>query len=98
MAGLPMLNKIPNPFKTRFFSPLGFFFRALLILMVFLALHLAGCREYTSFITGTSSGNYLDILGMAYFIFYSLSVFLSPILIIASLFMVLFNHLAGFKD
>lgn len=96
--GQPMQNKIPNPFKTHVFSAWGFLFRAILILIVFFALHMAGCREYTSFITGTTSGDYLDLLGMAYFIFYSMSVFLIPILLVASLFMAILSRFAGGED
>lgn len=93
-----MAIKFPNPFKARFFSAAGFFYRAVLIVIVFGLLHLAGLREYTSFITGTSSGNVADILGMAYFLFYSLSVFVTPILVIASGFMLIFRRIACVED
>lgn len=79
------MNKtIPSPFKASFFSAWGFVFRALLIFAVFAVLHLAGLREYTSFISGTTSGNYHDLLGMTYFLFYSLAIFVAPILLLAS--------------
>jgi len=89
---------LKNPFKAKLFSAFGFASRALLMLAVFAALHLAGFREYTSFITGTSSGNTADILGMAYFIFYSLSVFVAPVLLIASLLTWLLSLYAGVED
>lgn len=87
-----MIDSIPSPFKTRFFSAWGFIFRALLIIFVFAMLHLAGLREYTSFISGTTSGNYYDLLGMSYFLFYALAVFLAPILLIAATIMALFSR------
>ncbi|NCB39835.1 MAG: hypothetical protein EOM80_13810 [Erysipelotrichia bacterium] len=90
--------KIPNPFKTAVFSAWGFFFRALLILVVFMCLHLLGCREYTSFISGTTSGNFLDMLGMAYFLFYSLSVFVAPIFVLAAAFMAVVESLGAAED
>jgi hypothetical protein len=86
-----MINKMPNPFKTSLFSAWGLIYRAAIIILVFSILHLAGFRQYTSFITGTTSGNYLDILGMAYFVFYSLSIFVVPIFLIASCFLALSN-------
>lgn len=79
-----MSDQFPSPFKARLFTSWGFLYRALLIIFVFAMLHLAGLREYTSFITGTTSGGYLDLLGMTYFIFYALAVFLAPILLLAA--------------
>lgn len=93
-----MLNKIPNPFRTRFFSAWGFAFRALLILGIFAVFHLSGCREYTSFITGTTSGNLYDVLGMAYFLFYMLTVFVAPLLLIGAMWMVVLSRVAGVED
>jgi hypothetical protein len=90
-----MMNKLPNPFKTALFSASGFFFRALLIMVIFLALHLSGLREYTGFISGTSGGNLADLLGMTYFVFYSLVVFVVPILLLASLFMAILDKFSG---
>ncbi len=84
-----MTEQIPSPFKARLFSAWGFLYRALLIIFVFAMLHLSGLREYTSFITGTTSGGYLDLLGMTYFIFYALAVFIAPILLLAAAFMAL---------
>lgn len=73
-----------NPFKARFFSAYAFFTRGLLLIAVFMLLELAGWREYTSFISGTTSGSIHDLYGFAYFIFYALALFLAPVLLIAS--------------
>ncbi len=93
-----MKTNFPNPFKTSIFSIWGLIYRSLIILFSFAFLHLAGLRQYTSFITGTTSGNYLDILGMAYFVFYSLSVFVVPIFLIASLILFLVSIIFRYKE
>lgn len=92
------MNRIPNPFKARGFSSAGFFLRAVLILAAFLLAELAGFRDYTSFISGTTSGNYKDIFGMTYFVLYSFAVFVAPILVIASILMKFLSKFAGAED
>ncbi|MFZ5949352.1 MAG: hypothetical protein ACOYXC_01505 [Candidatus Rifleibacteriota bacterium] len=84
-----------NPLKAKLFSAWGFFTRALLILLVFAIIEAAGWREYTSFISGTTSGGTHDILGIAYFIIYLLALFVSPVLIIGSGIFALITRLAG---
>lgn len=93
-----MSNSSLNPFKARFFSAWGFFSRGLLLVLVYIILHLAGLREYTSFISGTTSGGYGDLLGITYFISYSLAVFVAPVAIIAALFMNVLARFAGVED
>jgi hypothetical protein len=78
----------------KFFSAYAFFTRALLILALFAILHLLGWRDYTSFISGTTSGGINDIFGIAYFIMYSLALYLAPVLLIASAIFVLITRLA----
>lgn len=90
-------NKL-NPFKAKLFSGWGFLSRGLLIIAVFSLLHLLGLREYTSFISGTTSGGWGDLLGITYFILYSLAVFLAPVLIIATGFMKILSSFAGVED
>jgi hypothetical protein len=87
-------NQSYNPFKVKFFSAYAFFTRALLILALFAILHLLGWRDYTSFISGTTSGGINDIFGIAYFIMYSLALYLAPVLLIASAIFVLITRLA----
>lgn len=88
-------NNSFNPFKVKFFSAYAFFTRALLILAIFVVLHLLGWRDYTSFISGTTSGGINDIFGIAYFIMYSLALYLAPVLLIASAIFALITKLAG---
>jgi len=93
-----MSNSKFNPFKAKLFSGWGFLSRGLLIIAVFALLHLLGLREYTSFISGTTSGSSGDLLGVTYFILYSLTVFVAPVLIIATVFMKIFSRYAGVED
>ncbi len=79
-----MSSRIPSPFSTGFFTSWGMLYRAILIVVIFGIMHFVGWREHTSFITGTISGGYKDIFGMAYFIFYAMTVFVAPILIPAA--------------
>lgn len=88
-------NTSYNPFKVKFFSAWAFFTRALLILALFAVLHLLGWRDYTSFISGTTSGGINDIFGIAYFILYSLALYLAPVLIIASAIFFVITRLAA---
>ncbi|PKL42173.1 MAG: hypothetical protein CVV41_15460 [Candidatus Riflebacteria bacterium HGW-Riflebacteria-1] len=87
-----------NPLKARFFSAWGFFSRGILIIAIYVILHLIGLREYTSFISGTTSGGAGDLLGITYFIAYSLAVFVAPVAIIAALFMKISARYAGVED
>ena len=90
--------KLFNPFKVRFFSAQSFLARGVLLLAVFAILHLLGLREYTSFISGTTSGSSGDLLGITYFLAYSLALFIAPVLLIAAVFMKIFSRLAGAED
>lgn len=72
-----------------FWSPMGLAMRAILIVVFFLILHAAGLREYTSFISGTSTtGEPLThkdcVLGGVYLIFFFATAVMTPILIIAA--------------
>jgi hypothetical protein len=71
------------------FSPAGFLQRAIVISLVYLLVHLAGWREYTSVLNGTvgpdSAGWTLSaFLGVAYVIIYLVFIILVPVLILAS--------------
>jgi hypothetical protein len=70
-------------------SPHGLVSRALLITVTFLILHLAGLRDYTTIISGTSpTGNLRDYcavaLGVLYAFMYVVVTMLAPVLIIAA--------------
>lgn len=72
-----------------FFSPRGFLERALMLFLLFAVCHLAGLREYTCIISGTSpTGDPADtaasMLGIAYFATYSLALLVAPVFAIAA--------------
>ena len=74
----------------RHVSPAGFFRRAVILLVVFLVLHFAGLRDYTSVICGSSpSGGSADkftaVLGCGYAVIYMMTVMAVPILLLACL-------------
>lgn len=90
-----MMETLKSFTKARFFSSKGFIARAVLIIVIYAVLELIGCREYVSFITGTTSGIVYDIIGMTYFVFYSLAVFVAPIFIIGAVIKLFFEKKFG---
>ncbi len=87
----PLQNKLLAYWRADFVSAKGFYLRAALILVAFLVAHLAGLREYTTFITGTAAGTGASlrlsaIWGMIYLTLYFSAVILAPILILAATF------------
>lgn len=75
--------------KAEFFSAKDFVIRALFIAVLFAAAHLAGLREYTSFLSGTSANTDLSretvaFLGVGYVLLYFAFLLLVPILLIAA--------------
>lgn len=71
------------------FSPQGFLLRALLLAIFFGAVHVAGWREHTTFLSGTTASadtslNTSVILGVIYLAAYFGFVLLTPILILAA--------------
>ena len=70
------------------FSPTGLLSRAVLLTVIYLGLHLAGWREYTSILCGTApTGNlndhYTQVAGLIYVLLYFTVVFGVPILVLA---------------
>ena len=70
-------------------SPSGFLVRAALITAIFLLLYLAGLKEYTCVLCGTSpTGNVADswsaMLGVSYVLCYFAFIVLAPVLILAA--------------
>lgn len=81
-----ILNFLRKMRKSPFFSPLGLLDRAITLTAMFLAVHFAGFRRYTSFISGTINDDVsCNVLGVGYFILYASVIIAVPILIIASL-------------
>lgn len=75
--------------STKMFSPVGFFRRALILLVLYFLCHVAGLREFTSIVSGSSpSGGRADAvagaLGAVYVVAYLIVVFIVPVLVIAS--------------
>ncbi len=71
------------------FSPRGFLLRALLLAIFFGAVHAAGWREHTTFLSGTAvstdtSLNVSVVFGLIYMIAYFGFVLITPILILAA--------------
>jgi hypothetical protein len=82
------------------FSPLGFLARALVIAAVFLAVHLAGLRDYTSVLNGTvgpaaASWKTSAFFGIAYLVMYMAFVLLVPVLILAAAILEICGRLQG---
>ena len=70
-------------------SPGGLLIRALVLITVFIAWHLAGMRIYTSVLTGTftpvlGSTQLGSLFGILYLLAFLASVLVAPILLIAS--------------
>lgn len=63
----------------------AFAIRAVTLGALFLVAHLLGFRRYTSFLSGTATFNYLQLLGGAvYIMLYGLFVACVPVLLIAA--------------
>ena len=72
-----------------FFSARYFFLRAFVIVVLFAVVHLAGLREYTTFLSGTVANPAVDFrlsafYGMIYIALYLGTVVVVPILVIAA--------------
>jgi hypothetical protein len=75
--------------RAELFSPAGFLQRALVISTGFLLVHLAGLREYTSVLNGTTgpeSAGWASsaFFGVTYIIIYLAFVILAPVLVLAA--------------
>lgn len=71
------------------FSPVGLLTRAVLLTVIYLVLHLAGWREYTSILCGTApTGNLSDrpaqLYGLIYVLLHFAVVVGVPILVLAA--------------
>ena len=82
-----------------FFSPKDFVRHAVLILIVFGLLHVAGLREYTSFLNGTTGSLNMNpqnaaLLGLVYLLAYMAAILLVPILLIAAAISATWQNLA----
>ncbi len=81
-----ILNYLREMRKSPFFSPLGLLDRAITLSAMFMVVHFAGFRRYTSFISGTINDDIsFSILGVGYFILYTAAIIIVRILLIAAL-------------
>ena len=83
------MNGLRTLLKAPIFSPKGFAIRAGVLILLFLALHLAGYRDYTCIVCGTSpTGDLGDGfsagMGVAYILLYFGAWLGAPILVTAS--------------
>jgi hypothetical protein len=80
-----------------FFSAKYFLVRAFAIVVLFLVVHLAGLREYTTFLSGTAANaeagyQVSAFFGMIYIALYLGSVVAAPVLIIAAGLLTIWNR------
>jgi len=62
-------GKFKNLFRAELFSPKGFLLRAAIITIVYWICHVAGLREHTTFLSGTSASGRFEwsvVLGVTY--------------------------------
>src|SRR5579859_277795 len=84
-----IIGFLKSCWRAEFFSPRGFILRAIFIGVVFLMIHLAGLREYTSVLNGTvgpgSANRELSVvLGVVYVAAYLGVVLIVPILLLGA--------------
>ena len=82
-------HQIAALWRAELFSPKDFLRRAVVVAIIFLAVHIAGLREYTCILNGTVASVELGrrmsaFLGLAYVFAYLGVVLLVPILLLAA--------------
>ena len=92
------LKKLAVFQRAEFLSPKDMIQRAIAISGLFLLLHLAGFREYTSILNGTIGSlelgwNLSAFLAVFYIILYLAFVLLVPVLVLAALILVIWQRL-----
>jgi|ERR1043166_3205295 hypothetical protein len=91
------MPKLRELIRAPFLSPLGFVMRALLLAVIFGACELAGWREHTTFISGTTVSADAAIsssitCGLIYMLAYFGFVLAAPILLIAAVLLSVVNR------
>lgn len=94
MEAIVKAMKTPVDFLRRLwkagtFTPMGFVFRALIIIVLYGTSELLGLREYTTFLSGTSANVNLSwqtasLLGVIHLLLYVGFILLAPVLLIAA--------------
>ena len=96
-------SMVSRLWRAEFCSPKDFVRRALLITLAFLAVHLAGLKEFTSILNGTTGSVELGwglsaFLGLMYILGWLALVILVPILLLAAAMLVIWNRVSGGHD
>ncbi len=96
-------HKLARLWRAELFSPKDFLRRAVVLATLFLALHVAGLREYTSILNGTVVSAELGrgmsaFLGLAYVFAYLGFVLLVPMLLLAAAMLVCWNKLSRRRE
>jgi hypothetical protein len=89
--------------RAEFLSPKDFLRRAAMLAIIFLAVHLAGLREYTCILNGTAGSVALSrglsaFLGLTYVFAYLGFVLLVPILLLAAAMLVAWKRLSRGRE
>ena len=92
-------HRLAALWRADLFSPKDFVRRAVVLTIIFLAVHLAGLREYTTILNGTAASVELGrgmcaFLGLAYVFAYLGFVLLVPILLLAAAMLVGWKRLS----
>jgi hypothetical protein len=97
-SGQPFYRKLSTLWRAEFCSPKDLVRRAAVIALVFLVIHLAGLREYTSILNGTPGSVEMSwrtsaLLGLTYIFAYLAFVLLAPILLLAAAILAVWKRL-----
>ena len=99
---LSLRARLGSLWRAEFFSPKDLARRAVVIALLYLAVHLAGLREFTSILNGTMGSPELGwtlsaFLGLGYIFAYLALVLLVPVLVLAAAFLALWKRLSSSK-
>jgi hypothetical protein len=95
--------KLAALWRAELFSPRDFLRRAVVLAIIFLAVHIAGLREFTSILNGTVASPELGrgmsaFLGLVYIFAYLGFVLLVPILLLAAAMLAGWRRLARGRE
>jgi hypothetical protein len=101
-TSLPIMSasvraRLGSFWRAEFLSPKDLLRRAVVIALLFLVVHLAGLREFTSILNGTMGSPEIGwklsaFLGLVYIFAYLAFVLLVPLLLLASAFLAAWNR------
>jgi hypothetical protein len=96
-------ERVAALWHAEFFSPKDFVRRATVITVLFLVVHLAGLREFTTLLNGTMGSPQLGwrmsgFLGLTYIFTYLAFVLLVPMLLLAAALLVVWKRLSRTRE